>query len=726
MCLIGYLEIMTKQQGFLHKTQISAISLGMAVLLIPHTFCFLYFDFYPTELYLLFAPSMAIISLLHLLEKSHPNLMRVGTNILYGIGGPLVVAIAPDFAILGYASHYIGLLFGVFFESNQSSLSLLLGSNLIGWSVAAWRYIPDLLTGAQLPQQIHFFFGSSSNLGQVIFGLVITYITIAIFNKEKNRQALLREQYKSELLILNGNFKNSNRALEEINKTLQEMLAEKESFILRFSHEIRNPLNSLLGNVELCHESPTLSQEDRKMLQDAKISGEILLQLLNNILDSAKISTKRLEVNIQMHEVRRLCEDLWVTCSDMIGKAKLFGSLAINFNVPSQIEFDELRMRQIVMNLLTNAIKFTHKGFINTFIDFVDTNEAMPSIQDMKPRYFGITQQGSDKIHLTTSTDDYSFQEFPSQNHEILTLNKKKFQQRACLARVEDQKIIFKVESHETRPSKAFGRNRVGSSCNSPPLFNQSCSSRSSSSTEREGYMRIEIVDSGCGIKEEDLKNVFKHFEKNYTTTAVSSDRHIGAGLGLWITKELVELMGGKIEIYSKPNVGTCLVIMIKTKSGNHSPRPDENRSRAKTEDPINSSPPKKRVLIVEDIAYNQEVNRKLIQKCGINHISIASNGLEALELFRSKGENYFDAIFTDLDMPIMDGKTSTKLIREHERKLNWKPVRIIVLTGFSEAFTQKEMLNPSGPYRANAFLSKPSSFESIMKALKNPYTSKL
>ena len=722
MCLIGYLEIMTKQQGFLHKAQISAISLGMAILLIPHTFCFLYFDFYPTELYLLFAPSMAIISLLHLLEKSHPNLMRVGTNILYGIGGPLVVAIAPDFAILGYASHYIGLLFGVFFESNQSSLSLLLGSNLIGWSVAAWRYIPDLLTGAQLPQQIHFFFGSSSNLGQVIFGLIITYITIAIFNKEKNRQALLREQYKSELLILNGNFKNSNRALEEINKTLQEMLAEKESFILRFSHEIRNPLNSLLGNVELCHESPTLSQEDRKMLQDAKISGEILLQLLNNILDSAKISTKRLEVNIQMHEVRRLCEDLWVTCSDMIGKAKLFGSLAINFNVPSQIEFDELRMRQIVMNLLTNAIKFTHKGFINTFIDFVDTNEAMPSIQDMKPRYFGVAQQEFDKILLTSSSDDFSFQEFPSHKHEILTLNTKKFRHQVRLLKEEEQKINFKVESYETRPLKVFGRNSTSSFISSPLLPNHKKKDSCAHAEVREGYLRIEIVDSGCGIKEEDLKNVFKPFEKNYTTTtAVSSDRQIGAGLGLWITKELVELMGGKIEIYSKPNVGTCLVIMIKTKSGNNSPRQDENKSRAKTEDQKNSFSHEKGVLIVEDIAYNQEVNRKLIQKCGINHITVASNGLEALELFRSKGENYFDAILTDLDMPIMDGKTSTKLIREHERKLNWKPVKIIVLTGYSEAATQQEMLNPTGPYRANSFLSKPSSFESIMKALKSP-----
>ena len=126
--------------------------------------------------------------------------------------------------------------------------------------------------------------------------------------KERRRLALLRDQYRTELIILNEDIKKSNASLEQTNKNLQETLAEKESFILRFSHEIRNLLNSLLGNVELCQESATSDPEDRKMLKDAKVSGEIFLQLLNNILDSTKISTKRLEVNIQLHDVREFCE----------------------------------------------------------------------------------------------------------------------------------------------------------------------------------------------------------------------------------------------------------------------------------------------------------------------------------------------------------------------------------------------------------------------------------
>ena len=695
----------------------------MMVILLSHTVGYLFLEFYSTNLYLYAGPSVALLVLLYLFEKWHPTLVNIGITIICGMWGPICATLMPEFASLGYGTHNVGLILMVFFESKKNSIYYLLGSNISGWSINYCYNAIKEARGTPMPSQIAFFFRDSSSLGQFMYGLFLTYISIAIMDKERRRLAQLREQYRTELITLNEDIKKSNASLEQTNKTLEKTLAEKESFILRFSHEIRNPLNSLLGNVELCHESNTIGHEDRKMLKDAKVSGEILLQLLNNILDSTKVSTKRLELNIQLYDVRGFFEDLWVTCSDVISKAKLFGSLAINYNVPRQLEFDELRMRQIGMNLLTNAIKFTQKGFINSFVDFIDTNETSPKSQDMKPKYFGVAHQESDKILLTSSSDDFSFQEFPSHIHEVLTLTTKKFHQRARLLQEEEQKINFKVESHETRPLKVCGRNSTSSFSSSPllPKHKSHCNGdHVLHAGEREGYLRIEVVDSGCGMKEEDLKNVFNNnLEKNKATVAAPADRQIGAGLGLWITKELIELMGGKIEIHSKPNVGTCLVIMIKTKSSKISPRLDHSKSLTKIEH--QRVPKLKRALIVEDIAYNQEVNRKLIEKCGINHITVASNGLEAFEIFRSKGENYFDVILTDLDMPIMDGKTSTKLIREHEKLLKWKPVKIIVLTGYSEAATQQEMLNPAGPYRANSFLSKPSSFESIMKSLKNP-----
>ena len=124
--------------------------------------------------------------------------------------------------------------------------------------------------------------------------------------------------------------------------------------------------------------------------------------------------------------------------------------------------------------------------------------------------------------------------------------------------------------------------------------------------------------------------------------------------------------------------------------------------------------------MVVEDIVYNQEINRRLLEKCQVEEIIIAKNGLEGVQIYKAKGEQYFDAIFTDLDMPVMDGKTATGLIREHETKFKWQPAKIIVLTGYAEFNTQQEMLDPNGLYRADFFLAKPGSLTNFMKILKS------
>ena len=540
---------MVENQNLLWLKSIPARSLILAILLIPHTICFLFFDFFPTKLYILVAPFMVAMIFLYSVEKSHPILMKMGSNIIYGMWGPLVVRIVPDFALLGYASHYIALMMMVVFESKQYSLYILLICNLLGWSVSFFTYVPPLVAGTPIPEQLWFFFGTYTNLGLFIFCLFATYLAITILDQERRNLSLLRDKYKKELITLNEDLKKSNITLEQTNKTLQETLAEKESFILRFSHEIRNPLNSLLGNVELCHESSMLCQEDRKMLQDAKISGEILLQLLNNILDSAKISTKRLEINIQLNNIREFCENLWVMYSDMLKKAKLFGTLAVNFNVPKLLEFDELRIKQIMMNLFTNAIKFTRKGFIHIYMDFVEaTSASKPMPSDMKPRYYGVVSHESERVLSTNGADDISLQEDPLHRHEVLTLNKTAFRyhKEGVIKEEEQQKIHLKVESHMTRPCKPRGQTFSNSTISRSSVMNNRGRIRSNNPTEfaaREGFLRIEIVDSGCGISEEGLKNAFKRCD---SCRLAGLDRQIGTGLGLWITKELTELTGGK------------------------------------------------------------------------------------------------------------------------------------------------------------------------------------
>ena len=140
----------------------------------------------------------------------------------------------------------------------------------------------------------------------------------------------------------------------------------------------------------------------------------------------------------------------------------------------------------------------------------------------MKPRYFGVAHQESDKILLTSSADDFSFQEFPSQKHEVLTFNNKKFSQPRYIE--EEQNLDIKINAHQTRPSKPYGSNFTSSFITHPlaPMNKKKRDGQCNNSSpplEREGFLRIEVVDSGCGIKEEDLRTVFHNLEQTDTRT---------------------------------------------------------------------------------------------------------------------------------------------------------------------------------------------------------------
>ena len=693
------------------KERLPASTLLFAVLLLIHTICFLIFDGYTLNLYAMAATCVSSLGFFCLFEKTQPKLMIMGCNLICGLYAPLAFIITPEFAFFSYAVHYLGFMFLIFLESADYAVHILLGCNTTGWMVCLSYYFLEMNHGSSLPLQIQYLIGNYNSLGQMMLGVFISYIGIFMLDKEKRRLTDLRTRHEADSIRLNEDLKNSYGALETTNKILKETLAERESFILRFSHEIRNPLNSLLGNVELCCEAVT-KREEHEMLRDAKISGETLLLMLNNILDSAKIPARRVEIDIKCHNLRNFLENLWLICSDILKRFKLFGFLGVGFNVPVWLEFDELRLKQIIMNLFNNSVNFTQNGFVKIFVDFVEKNAIMSS--DLKPKYVGLTSQESNQLMTTSNFEEFSLNEYSYDKHDKLTIDSVKFQPiNLNLPQEEEEKINEKIQFQESRSLKLIGRG------SSSPLKIQSLTrsrhsdivESASVPTTKTGFLRFEIIDSGAGIIQKTLKNIFKN---SLHRGNESSDRQIGAGLGLWITKELVELMGGKIEIYSKLNVGTCLVFLLKTKSTKPSKSLRLNSPLLANEKHM------RRVLIVEDIIYNQEVNRRLLLKCGINQISVTSNGLEALELYKLKGERYFSLILTDLDMPIMNGKTSIKLIREHERKLGWKATKIVVLTGYAESSTQQELLNPTGLYRANAFLSKPCSFEMLMRTLKD------
>ena len=621
----------------------------------------------------------------------------------------LLFAITVQFMSLNYGLNELG----------WQHMPILFGGNALTW-IACYLYYTS--QGSSEPEilAVKNFLQDRSQVGQILLGFVMYYFNLMLLSADKHMNLQTQKQYESRLLKLNTDLEAANSKLQRSNEELQEALEEKENFILRFSHEIRNPLNSLLGNIELCYEQTT-DKELEQMLKDAKVSGEILLQLLNNVLDTAKVATGRLEVSLSTQKVRQFLERAWVICSEIIRKRKLYGCLSVNMNVPEVLEFDHHRLMQILINTVSNAAKFTDQGHVKVFVDFIVGSEI--SKEDMLPKY-GILPQSQDrKFKKSLNGDDTEeksmsfFEEKPNIYFESLTLRGRKHFKVNPDAFLQTQASPLKIP--------LFTGNFMGK------CENQQINTRKTDNslkkpmgchrTPKEGYIRFEITDTGCGISKQYLENVFKKFHQ--ANNSSTSKRQIGTGLGLWITKEIIEKMEGSIEVFSQQNKGTTIVIMVKSKSA---PLPPLHLSVSLPTFSIqhipNNSPRSGRVLIVEDIIYNQELNKKFFIKCGVEKtsITIANNGKEAVDLFLSKEPQHFDLILMDIDMPIMDGKKAVQIIRKEEKKRGWRPVNIVFLTGFAEARTQKELVDERGEYRANGFYSKPASVDTFKRIVKN------
>ena len=709
------------QDPFVSKTKFQ-IKLGICFLFI-HSFCYYPLGTYSYEFFMFMFITTGFMTSAHYVELHYQATGHILKSVLFGILPALTMFFKPEYALFATLAHFFAINVG-FYDIDLSKLHYLLGSNILAW-ISCYCYFKFRTdkdyAGAQ---EIKYLWEDPHRFSRFLMVFAMNYGATLLLARNKLAEIEVHENYKSALLSLNKELEDANLKLQTTNADLQDALQEKENFILRFSHEIRNPLNSLLGNVELCYEKAHDS-ELRTMLQDAKVSGEILLQLLNNVLDTAKVAVGRLELSVSSQLFRGFLERAWVICSEIIRKKGLDGCLSVSYSVPDTLEFDHHRLMQILINTISNATKFTESGYVKMFIDF----EICAEIQqrDMKPRHKQFISESGNEREREAPNEEEEMSEKPRYSYECLTLSRRLFKsaQRTLIEGPGDSTTTIHIPYTSRNPT--IGQYDI------IPDSNKVLSLRDKWHQPRpeslQGFIRLEVIDSGCGIQKKDLDSLFSKFSQVSRDT---SKRQIGTGLGLWITKEIIELMEGRIGIFSAPNQGTALVITIKSKSSSSPASQAVKLSSSLVMKPstvltptcpksfVNIEPEVlQRVLVVEDMPYNQEVNQRFLQKCNVQQILIANNGQEALDMYKKANEQqYFDLILMDIDMPVMDGKTATKKIREFEKERGWSPTSTVFLTAYAEAKTQSELLNPSGEYRANGFLAKPASLETIRRTL--------
>ena len=520
----------------------------------------------------------------------------------------------------------------------------------------------------------------------------------------------------SQLVDESEKLRKANLKLEETNIELQS----KTTFLLSISHDLKNPLHATLGCIDLALDMIT-DIKARIYLKNSKVSGDMLLFLVNNLLDSAKMKKSTLEISKIPYKTKDFLHTILITSSALITKVDLKGKFYIAKDIPSNIVIDSHRLMQVIFNLVGNAAKFTNQyhtssgGMIVIVISWINHKEIEDT--DYLPIF---SQDISNGIDLTEVTTELTNKEDLDITTNI-SLEEEKKQMNVISKEImhsdsdEDIKIINKVRITRQFQNKDFSvKNNFHllQLNQSDSKFVHTIDFNLKDNKINSGILKITVLDNGSGMSKTAVSNLFKQFNQYGS----SDSNRLGTGMGLWISKHLSENMLGNIKAFSKENKGSAFVCLIKTDIG------IIDQPILRPEIALSSSIPKPnfKVMIVDDIKLNCHICLEFLNKCGINNIEIALNGQEALNKFQSKGKNYFDVIFMDVEMPVMNGKEASCKIREFEMKNNWKPVCLVMITGNTSQQEIADYININKGIKANFVFSKPFTFSMCQKFINN------
>ena len=380
-----------------------------------------------------------------------------------------------------------------------------------------------------------------------------------------------------------------NDASRKLETALEEMRQAKEDaeqasrakseFVSRMSHELRTPLNAIIGFAQLLETEP-LAPEHKEYVGLINTSGNHLLSLINAVLDHAKIEAGRMTLETIAYDFSATIDAVRSIVLEQAENKGLKFVADISARLPRYLVGDPMRVRQVLINLLTNAVKFT--------------------------------EQGSVELRVTA----------------------------------EETQLVFSVR------------------------------------------------DTGIGMDADALKRLFQPFSQ---ADGSITRRYGGTGLGLMITRELIEAMGGRIDVDSAPGIGSCFWVWLPLLAADSVPA---ETSIAPMNGTTITSLITGRVLLVDDNRVNQQMAGAMLDRLGLPY-ECASNGAEAVSRVASVD---FSLVLMDMEMPEMDGVTATRAIREAELGQGRNPLPIIAMTA-NAMQEDRERCFAAG---MNGYLSKP------------------
>lgn len=391
---------------------------------------------------------------------------------------------------------------------------------------------------------------------------------------------------------------NQIEQYEELLRKAEEESQSKTTFLNRMSHEIRTPMNGIMGMLTLAESSLESNAPSHTYLTKAEELSGHLLALINDILDMSRIEAGKVELEHKSFSLRNLGRRLYDMFAKNLEAEGIHYEIKFEDMTIDHVIGDELRISQVIINFLSNAIKFTRRGEITVTFRQMMLQDGMADLM-------------------------------------------------------------------------------------------------------------ICVHDTGIGMEPEFINRIFRPFEQESSDTA---RKYGGSGLGMAITDNLVRLMGGEIVVRSTPGKGSDFSVFL------HLPAAEEPLGDTGTQNSEHKAEPEedttafagRRILVAEDNDINAMIATEILEQMGAE-VDLAQNGQEAVDRFAAHPEEYYDFILMDVQMPVMDGRTAAKQIRQMNRA-DAKSVLIFALS--ADAFVEDERRSiESG---MNGHYAKPVDFTAL------------
>ncbi|MDO8862574.1 two-component regulator propeller domain-containing protein [Haliea sp. E1-2-M8] len=577
----------------------------------------------------------------------------------------------------------------------------LQGSNSDGiWSDNGVAFELNVTPAPWLSKQAYFAYA--------IFALSIVYL-ITMNQRAKSQQAIKRQR-ELELKV-----QERTVDLEEARNLAERANRSKSDFLATVTHEIRTPMHGMIGMTELLLHTK-LSDQQQKFANAAHASGQALLQLINSILDFSKIEAERVEVENIDFDLIQLLDDVCYLQSEPASRKSLDFLYVIEGPLPGKVISDPTKLRQIVINLTSNAIKFTEKGFIRVTVDWqndaVNCNSGSISIT-VEDTGIGMDEAAREGMFEAFTQADASTTRKYGGTGLGLAISKR-------FVDLLSGEILVDSEVHVGTKIKINVPVRVSTNARTCADWgNHNIVVLAAQDTTTEA-ITSQLKVAGIGFSTTTDWREAMNCAQPYTAILIDSDyfdsiNETNSFIRSCPTQKIILLCPLRkdtsgldrsiLHVITKPLTSSVLLQHLQElfdidhiRSGN----------KVQTQHPMRDIKPS--VLVAEDLETNQKIIGEILQMYGCN-ITISGNGLEALELAKRQ---QFDIIFMDCQMPIMDGYQATANIREYEKTENRSKTPIIALTAGNTSEEKQRGLSAG----MNRYLTKPFKIGDIREVL--------